>query len=86
MAKPGARICAAVWSAPEAYPWATTIRGAIARHVEIPAPPPGSPGLFRCAPEGFMREVFADAGLRDISEEQVSSDMVHETPEQYGRS
>lgn len=83
VARPGARVCAAVWSAPEANPWATTIRGAIARRVETPAPPPGSPELFRCAPEGFMREVFAEAGLRDISEEQVSSEMVHEAPEQY---
>ena len=83
VARPGARVCAAVWSAPEANPWATTISGAIARRVEIPAPPPGSPGLFRCAAEGFMRNVFAEAGLRDISEEQVSGEMVHETPEQY---
>jgi ubiquinone/menaquinone biosynthesis C-methylase UbiE len=83
VARPGARVCAAVWSAPEANPWATTIRGAIARRVEIPAPPPDSPGLFRCAAEGFMRNVFAEAGLRDISEEQVSSEMVHETPAQY---
>ena len=30
-----------------------------------------------------MREVFADAGLREISEEQVSSDLVPATPEQY---
>jgi ubiquinone/menaquinone biosynthesis C-methylase UbiE len=83
VARPGARVCAAVWSAPEANPWATTIRGAIARRVEIPAPPPDSPGLFRCAAEGFMRNVFAEAGLRDITEEQVSGEMVHETPEQY---
>ena len=33
--------------------------------------------------EADLREVFAEAGLRDISEEQVSSEMVHETPEQY---
>ena len=30
-----------------------------------------------------MRKVFAEAGLRDISEEQVSGEMAHETPEQY---
>lgn len=83
VAKPGSRVCAAVWSAPATNPWAMTILGAIAERVEVPAPPPGSPGLFRCAPEGFMREVFADAGLREISEEQVSSDLVPATPEQY---
>jgi SAM-dependent methyltransferase len=83
VAKPGARVCAAVWKAPDVNAWAWTMMGTIARHVAMPTPPPGSPGLFRCAPEGFMRDVFAAAGLRDIAEEEVSCDMVHETPEQY---
>ncbi|MEO8627053.1 MAG: methyltransferase domain-containing protein [Betaproteobacteria bacterium] len=83
VAKPGARVSAAVWGVPEKNPWATTIMGAIGRNVEMPAPPPGSPGLFRCAPKGFMRDVFAEAGLRDVVEEEISSEVVLETPEQY---
>lgn len=83
VAKPGARICAAVWSEPVKNPWATTIMGTIARHVEMPAPPPGSPGLFRCAPAGYMSKVFAEAGLRVIAEEEVAADMIHDTPHQY---
>jgi len=83
VAKPGARISAAVWGEPPKNPWATTIMGTIARHVEMPAPPPGSPGLFRCAPTGYMRAVFAEAGLRDIAEEEVSCDMIIDTPERY---
>lgn len=83
VAKPGARICAAVWSGPDKNPWATTIMSTIARHVEMPAPPPGSPGLFRCAPSGLMRAAFEDAGLTEISEEEVSSVMTHASPEKY---
>ena len=83
VARPGARICAGVWSAPEKNPWATTVMSTIARHVTMPAAAPGSPGLFRCAPEGMMRAAFADAGLRHIAEEEVSTTMVHGTPEQY---
>jgi ubiquinone/menaquinone biosynthesis C-methylase UbiE len=83
VAKAGARVCAAVWTAADQNPWAATILGIIARHVEMPAPSPGSPGLFRCAPEGLMRAAFAEAGLRDIREEVVSNVMVHDTPEQY---
>ena len=30
-----------------------------------------------------MRAVFAESGLRDISEEEVSADMEHDTPERY---
>lgn len=83
VAKPSARVCAAVWGEPSKNPWATTIMGTIARHVTLPSPPPGSPGLFRCATAGFMRNVFAEAGLKDIAEEEVSADMIHDTPERY---
>ena len=83
VAKRGARVSAAVWSAPEKNPWAMTILGTIARHGEMPAPPPDSPGLFRCSSEGVMRAAFVEAGLYDIREEEVSSLMVHESPEQY---
>jgi ubiquinone/menaquinone biosynthesis C-methylase UbiE len=83
VAKPGARITTAVWGEPEKNPWATIIMGTIARHVDVPAPPPGSPGLFRCAPSGFMRSVFAEAGLRDVVEEEVTCDMIIDTPERY---
>lgn len=30
-----------------------------------------------------MRNVFAEAGLKDITEEEVSADMIHDTPERY---
>lgn len=83
VAKPGARVVAAVWGAPEKNPWATTIMGTIARNVEMPAPPPGAPGLFRCAPADFMRAAFSEAGLRDIAEEEVETEMVHDCPEHY---
>lgn len=83
VARPGARVCTAVWGEAEKNPWATSIMGTIARHVDMPAPPPGSPGLFRCAPPGYMRAVFAEAGLRDITEEEVACDMVIDTPERY---
>jgi ubiquinone/menaquinone biosynthesis C-methylase UbiE len=40
VARPGARVTTAVWGAPEKNPWATTIMGTIAKHVDLPAPPP----------------------------------------------
>jgi ubiquinone/menaquinone biosynthesis C-methylase UbiE len=83
VAKPGARISAAVWGEPQKNPWATTIMDTIARHVDLPAPPPGAPGLFRCAAPGAMPTVFAAAGLRDIVEEELACDMVVDSPERY---
>lgn len=83
VSKPGARVCAAVWDAPEKNAWATTITGAIGRFVDLPAPPPGSPGLFRCAAPGYMAGVFRDAGLKNVTEQAVSIPLHLADPEQY---
>ena len=82
-AKPGARVGAVVWGRAAANPWASLILGTIARHRELPIPPAGTPGLFRCAPAGFMARMFKDAGLAEVTEHQVSTDLVHESPESY---
>jgi ubiquinone/menaquinone biosynthesis C-methylase UbiE len=72
VARPGARVTTAVWGAPEKNAWATTIMGTIAKHVDLPAPPPGAPGLFRCAAPGLMTALFREAGLRNVTEREVS--------------
>jgi ubiquinone/menaquinone biosynthesis C-methylase UbiE len=83
VAKPGARVCAAVWSRPEKNPWATIMMGTIARHVEMPAPPPGSPGLFRCAEAGYLAGVFRQAGLRNVTEKEIAVPAEFDSPEDY---
>lgn len=82
-AKPGARVGAVVWGRAAQNPWASLILGTIARHSELPIPPAGNPGLFRCAPTGFMTRLFKDAGLAEVTEYQVSTDLVQKTPEDY---
>jgi SAM-dependent methyltransferase len=83
VAKPGARISAAVWSRAPENPWASLIVGSIARHAELALPLAGTPGLFRCAALGLMSALFTDAGLLDVSERKVSTDLVQESPEKY---
>jgi ubiquinone/menaquinone biosynthesis C-methylase UbiE len=82
-AKPGARISAAVWSRAAENPWAGLILGTIARHTELPLPPAGTPGLFRCAAAGSMAQRFRDAGLIEVRERKVSTELVHESPGSY---
>jgi ubiquinone/menaquinone biosynthesis C-methylase UbiE len=82
-AKPGGRICAAVWSRAAENPWASLILGTIARHAELPVPHTDAPGLFRCAAQGFMSSVFTQGGLLEVSERKVSTDMMPESPEIY---
>ena len=83
VAKSGGRVCTAVWDAPERNPWATTIMATISKYVEIPTPPPGSPGLFRCAAPGFMEAAFRKGGLKDIAVKHVVGELKFESAEEY---
>jgi SAM-dependent methyltransferase len=83
VARPGGRICTAVWGAPEKNPWATTTMATIAKNVELPSPPPGAPGLFRCAAPGYMVGVFRDAGLTNVTEKEVAVPLELASPEEY---
>ena len=83
VARPGGRVCAAVWNAPEKNPWNTTIMGVINEHVELPTPPPGSPGLFRCAAPGFMETTFRKGGLQDIVAKHVGGELRFNSAQEY---
>jgi SAM-dependent methyltransferase len=83
VAKPGARVCAAVWGPPEKNQWATLIMATIAQHVEMPAPSPGAPGLFRCAAAGYMAGVFREAGLENVTEREIAAPIEFDSPEEY---
>ena len=85
VAKPGARVCTAVWDVPDKNPWATTIINTISKYVEMPTPPPGSPGLFRCAAPGYMETAFRKGGLKDITVKTVAGEITFKTAEEYWR-
>ncbi len=71
--KPGGRIATAVWDAPEHNFWITATQTVVNRNMEIPAPPPGAPGMFRCAKPGLIKGIFEKAGLKNVKEQKVNS-------------
>ena len=84
--KPGGRISTSVWNVPEKNFWITAILGTIQRNMELPPPPPGSPGMFRCANDGLMSDIFRDAGLNNISIKEVTGKMNCGTTDVYWNS
>ncbi len=81
--KPGGRIAAAVWNVPEKNFWVTVTMGAISRNIEIPSPPPGSPGMFRCAKDGLIADLFLNAGLKNIFQREVTGTLNAQTADNY---
>lgn len=80
---PGGRVCSSVWVRPEANPWTTTVMQAIATEVEVPAPDPDGPNMFRCASPGVVGALYEAAGLHDVDEWDVDVELVTRSPEEY---
>lgn len=81
--KPGGRVAAAVWNVPEKNFWVTATMGAINRNMNLPAPPPDAPGMFRCAREGWVANLFAQAGLKNVSVKEVAGKLNCKTADVY---
>ena len=81
--KPGGKIATAVWNIPEKNFWVTAIMGTINKNMELPAPPTGAPGMFRCAKPGFIVSLFEKAGLKNCIEKEVVSKINCGTTETY---
>jgi ubiquinone/menaquinone biosynthesis C-methylase UbiE len=81
--KPGGRIAAAVWNVPEKNFWATAALSSINKYMQLPPPPPGAPGLFRCSESGLIADLFRQAGLRNINETEVNGKLSTGTAEVY---
>ncbi len=81
--RPGGRIVASVWARAAENPWASLILGTIARHSELPVPPADAPGSFRCAAHGYLSRFFSAAGLVEVGERKISSDLVLPSAETY---
>jgi len=81
--KKGGKVATSVWNIPEKNFWVTATMGTINRNMELPPPPPGAPGMFRCAKPGLMRDIFEKAGFRNITEKEVSSKLSSGTVQTY---
>jgi ubiquinone/menaquinone biosynthesis C-methylase UbiE len=83
--KPGGRVATAVWGTPDKNAWITAIMGTIGQHLQVPAPAPGTPGMFRCGSPGFLADLFRQAGLKHVSETEIKGQLDCGTPENYWR-
>ena len=81
--KPGGRIAATVWSGSEKNFWVAAIMDIIKKDLNLPAPPPGSPGIFRCAKDGLMTDLFLKAGFTKVVSKEIPGKLKCETADVY---
>jgi len=81
--KPGGRIAFSAWAEPPKNPWATTAASVINKLLELPPTPADAPGVFRHSLPNSLRQLFTEAGLTNIMEEEVTGSMVFDNSEEY---
>lgn len=73
--KPGGKAVISVWTEAANNPFVTVPLGVLKRHMDVPTPPPGAPGIFALADPERLRAIFAEAGFSDVTIEQISLPM-----------
>jgi ubiquinone/menaquinone biosynthesis C-methylase UbiE len=81
--KPGGRISTSVWNVPEKNFWVTASMGTINRNMELAPPPPGSPGMFRCAKDQLIADLFTQVGLKKVTQKEVTGKLKSQTTDTY---
>jgi len=81
--KPGGKLAITVWAEPEKNRWITAMMGAIKSVVDVPAPPAGAPGMFRCSQPGFITSIFEKAGLLGGVETDIDGAINCQSSDQY---
>ncbi len=81
--KPGGKFATTVWSSAEKNFWATAISETISKHMQLSAPAPESPGIFRCSKSGLMTSIFVQTGFKNIIENEITCQLKCGTAEIY---
>jgi ubiquinone/menaquinone biosynthesis C-methylase UbiE len=70
------RIAIACWSAPEKNPFVGLLMQTLGKYMEVPKPPPGTPGIFSMADPDRLQDVIAAAGFRNIELEELEISVI----------
>jgi ubiquinone/menaquinone biosynthesis C-methylase UbiE len=81
--KSGGKIAICVWAAAEHNDWYTTMMKVLSKHIKIPKSSADAPGIFRCAKPGLIKQLFENAGFKNIKEETLLGKIDFGTVENY---
>jgi ubiquinone/menaquinone biosynthesis C-methylase UbiE len=77
------RLAAAVWSTPSKVPLIDLAFASVRKQINAPAPPPGTPGPFALADIEALKQLFSQAGFKDIKVDTFQITFEFDSPESY---
>jgi ubiquinone/menaquinone biosynthesis C-methylase UbiE len=77
------RLSAAVWSTPSKVPLIDLAFASVLQQINAPAPPPGTPGPFALADIESLKQLFSQAGFKDIKVDTFQITFEFDSPESY---
>jgi ubiquinone/menaquinone biosynthesis C-methylase UbiE len=77
------RLSAAVWSIPSKVPLIDLAFSTVRKQINAPLPPTGTPGPFALADTEALKQLFSQAGFKDIKVETVQITFEFDSPESY---
>jgi ubiquinone/menaquinone biosynthesis C-methylase UbiE len=77
------RLSVAVWSTPSKVPLIDLAFASVLKQINAAAPPPGTPGPFALADIETLKQLFSQAGFKDIKVETFQITFEFESPESY---
>jgi len=81
--KPGGRMAISSWGSPERVPFLSIPMRTAMQHLQVPPPPPGTPGpLSRPTPEA-LGGLLEAAGFSDVEVEQAEVTFEWQSPEEF---
>jgi SAM-dependent methyltransferase len=82
--RPGGRVAAAVWAAPQHNPWLSTLGMAAMMHGVVQGGPPVGPGMpFSLADPEMLGGLFRTAAFDDVSVDEVDGVAVYADVDEY---
>ncbi len=76
--KQGGKMATSVWAAPDQNAWITNIMATINKTMQPAPPPPGAPGMFRCAAPGMLKAMLEKAGFTNVKEQEVRGKLAYD--------
>ncbi|MCK4951843.1 MAG: class I SAM-dependent methyltransferase [Gammaproteobacteria bacterium] len=74
--KEGGRVVTACWAAPDRNPFVMVAMQVLGKYMELPKPPPGTPGIFSFADADRLHRVLESSGFGNIEIEEMEIDVM----------